>query len=97
WRNEGDKERSKMTSVKCYYKDEIVIFRGDAIKFVQVCYCSHLTHHTTVVLTIPRCCWPEQINKLIENTWHMTMKLKHVGANDHMVAIKNSSDWKKVR
>jgi hypothetical protein len=25
------------------------------------------------------------------------MKLKHVGANDRKVAIKNSSDWKKVR
>jgi hypothetical protein len=34
WRKEGEKD-TKM-AVKCYYKDEIVIFRGEAIRYAQV-------------------------------------------------------------
>jgi hypothetical protein len=34
WRKEGQKDTK--VAIKCYYKDEIVIFRGEAIRYAQV-------------------------------------------------------------
>jgi hypothetical protein len=34
WRKEGEKKDTKV-AVKCYFRDEIVIFRGDGIKYSQ--------------------------------------------------------------
>jgi hypothetical protein len=36
WCREGDQDSDKTTSVKCYYKDQIAIFRGEDMKFGRV-------------------------------------------------------------
>lgn len=96
WRKEGQTD-TKM-AVKCYYRDEIVIFRGEAIRYAQVRSLSlRQRHGLSALIAGPSACVRLQINKLIENTWHTPMKLKHINTDEEKKWIRNATDWKKVR
>jgi len=88
WSQEGkEDDLGKMKAIKCFFRDEIVIFRGQSISWYQV-------HFPTLSLSgLNTEKTPHQINKMVESNWHMPMKFRCLNTGQK---IKNSSEWKKV-